>query len=66
MDIEAILLADVQGILTEGFQKGETLKSADDATDFCDDDVNVMISDLASDALDVVGNLLDDFHGCDR
>ena len=64
VDVAAVLAADVEDHLADGFEEGLALDVADGAADFDDGDVGVMVApDEADAALDLVGEVGDDLDG---
>ncbi len=62
VNVQAILLADVEGKLPNRFEKGEPFNISYRAADFCDDDIDVVADELADGSFDLVGNVRDDLH----
>src|SRR5690606_6980147 len=59
-------LADVERVLADGFQEGEALNVAHGATNFGDHHIHVLVgilTDLADDRFDLVGDVGDDLDG---
>ena len=63
VDVEAVLLADVERELADGFEERQALDVADGAADLGDDHVHVVGGQLADRGLDLVGDVRDDLHG---
>jgi hypothetical protein len=63
MDITAVLAADIEGELANGFQKRLTFDVADCAANLGDDDVDARLSQLVDAVLDLVGDVRNDLHG---
>ena len=60
VDVQAVLLADVEGELADRFQERQALDVADGAADLGDDHVDVVGGQLADGRLDLVGDVRDD------
>ena len=63
MNVQAIVLADVERELPDGFQEGHAFDIADGAADLGDDHVHVVGRQLADGRLDLVGDVRDDLDG---
>ncbi len=63
VDVQAVLLADVQRELPNGFQKGLALDIADGAADLGDHDIRVVAGHLVDHTLDLVGDVRNHLHG---
>ena len=63
VDVEAVVLADVEGELADRFEERQPFDVADGAADLGDDHVHVVGGQLADGRLDLVGDVRDDLHG---
>ena len=63
MNVEAILLADIEGELANRFEKGQAFDVADRAADLRDDHVGIVGGQLADRGLDFIGDVRNDLHG---
>ena len=63
VDVQAVLLADVEGELADRLEERQPLDVADRAADLGDDHVHVVGGQLADGGLDLVGDVRDDLHG---
>ena len=63
VDVQAVLLADVEGELADRFEERQPLDVADGAADLGDDHVHVVGGQLADGRLDLVGDVRDDLDG---
>ena len=63
MDVEAVLLAHVEGELADGFEEGLAFDVPDRAADFADDHVHVGSVRLGQRRFDLIGDMGNDLHG---
>ncbi len=63
VDVQAVVLADVEGELADRFEERQALDVADGAADLGDDHVHVVGGQLADGGLDLVGDVRDDLDG---
>src|SRR5262249_9402454 len=63
VDVQAILLADIEGELADGLEKGQPLDVADGAADLGDDNIDVLGGEAVDSRLDLVGDVRDDLDG---
>ena len=63
MDVQAVLLAGVQGELADGFEKRQPFNVADGAADLRDDHVHVVGGQLAHRRFDLVRDVRHHLHG---
>ncbi len=66
VDVEAVLLADIEGELANGLEERQALDVAHRAADLGDHDVDPLVAvfaQLGDDALDLVGDVRNHLHG---
>src|SRR5262249_14899006 len=63
VNVQAVLLANVQGELADRFEERQSLDVAHGSADLGDDDIDVLGGQAVNGRLDLVGDVRNDLHG---